>query len=89
MNKRRIAALLLLGTLVVSPLTQADKGALMGTLVKVDGKTIVIKTEKGEEKSYQTTELTKKRGGEAPVGATIELYFAKDGTVRMVELIKK
>jgi len=92
MNKLRIAVLLL-STLAASPLVLADKGsdktALMGTLVKLEGATIVIKTDKGEEKSYETTDQTKKRGGDAPVGATIELYFAKDGKVRMIELIKK
>ncbi len=92
MNKRSIAVLML-SALSVSPLALADKGsdktAQMGTLVKTEGNTIVIKTDKGEEKSFETSAQTKKRGGEAGVGATVELYFAKDGKVRMIELIKK
>lgn len=92
MTKLPIAALLLT-TLAVSPLALADKGsdktAQTGVLVKAEGSTIVIKNDKGEEKSFETTADTKKRGGDASPGATIELYFAKDGKVRMIELIKK
>jgi len=89
--KRTLAAVTLLAaTLVLSPAVYADKGAIMGTLVKVEGNTYTIKDDKGVEKSYTANGKTKKRGGDAQPGATIELYLAKDGaTIQMVELVKK
>lgn len=90
MKSTLAAVALLAGMMVLSPVTLADKGAIMGTLVKVDGNTYTMKDEKGAEKNYTATDKTKKRGGEAKPGATIELYLAKDGTtIEMVELIKK
>ena len=89
MKKTLAAAILLSGALTVSQAAFADRGAIVGTLVKMEGTTVVITNNKGEEKTYEMTEKTKKRGGDAQPGATIELYLAKDGRVQMVELVKK
>lgn len=81
---------LLAAIFVGSPVFAVDKGAVMGTLVKVEGSTYTIKDKKGVEKSYTANDTTKKRGGDAQPGAIVELYLAKDGvTIQMVELIKK
>lgn len=90
MKKLLAAVMVLAGALALSNAAFADKGALEGTLVKLDAEVVVIKTDKGEEKSFAVNDKTKKRGGEMPIGATIEVYPSKDGkSAAMLELIKK
>jgi hypothetical protein len=90
MKKSLAAVMVLAGSLALSHAALADKGAIEGTLVKLEADVVVIKTEKGEEKSWVVTEKTKKRGGEMPVGSMVEVYPSKDGkSAAMLELIKK
>lgn len=91
MRKLLAAVVILAGTLALSNAAFADKGgAVEGTLIKLEADVVVIKTDKGEEKSFAVNDKTKKRGGEMPVGATIEVYPSKDGkSAAMLELIKK
>ncbi len=90
MKKTLVTAIAFAGALALSSGAFADKGAIPGTLVKIDATTVVIKNDKGEEMSYAVNDKTKKRGGEMPVGATVEIYPSKDGkTAAMIELVKK
>lgn len=93
-TKLLVSAMMLAGSLVTSS-ALADEGAIEGTLVKADDKSLTIKTGKGEEKTFAITEKTKKRAGSQVPGAlspgvTVEVYPSKDGkTAEMIELMKK
>ncbi len=89
MKKALAAVMMLAGSLALSP-AFADRGAVEGTLVKLEKEVVVIKTAKGEEKSYVVNEHTKLRGGDMAEGVTVEIYPSKDGKIAaMVELVKK
>lgn len=84
-----LSALFAVCVFTVSTVAAAYKAVVVGTMVKRDGNTLVLKDAKGVETSYRLTAKTNKVGGDPELGSIVELYISADNKVDMLEWMKQ